>query len=781
MSVIIGIDLGTTNFAVCTIENGRPKLLQDGHQNRTFPSAIFRKNDQWIVGHAAKSSRLKNPKRGAYAVKRLMGVKYDSKEREALEETLGLKLSPQENGEIQIEIGGEMITPAQVAAKILEFCRELTIENIGEAPDIAVITVPAYFNHAQREATKRAAEIAGLPCDRIINEPTAAAVAYGMKAKENSTVLVFDLGGGTFDVSILKFSNGIVETLATCGDSFLGGEDFDQLIVEMLIKDFNVQYSEELILDFVVKQRLKDAAEIAKIELSQQRTTIVFLPSLSDGRDLQVSLSRADFEEASRPLVQKSLDVLTVALSDSGLTSDDIDQYLLVGGQTRMPLVQDELIKFFHKKPQKSVHPDEVVAIGAALHASSLNGETDAPMLFDVTPFDLGIEVQGGLFQTIISKNSKVPTSATKTFLVREKQDSVRVVVRQGHSRFSNENEFLGEFSVNKLNARDDGKAELEVRFRIDANGMLSVTAKDVVSGRKVNLKMRNYGEFIRDAAEDDESAVIPKETLKPSYTATVGVGDSSASGSGSDDGQFDLEEKEKSLEQMEEVPSSQELEIANSLVEDTGFSLDVIEDDDVAFDESKIEEEMAYLSSIVGESDTKPEPEPEVKDKSEVKDEGLMDLDLSWLNQLEDSEERTAKVEEVVLDPEAEPESEEPVFELLPESVVIEEEDEDVFELVLEPTPEVSAPKVTTPSKALEPSAVNDLLDKLLFSGFEEHIEIPEDDFFHGLTAIVTGKASNTKAVEQEDAQIIIELEEREDLKGLSSEMQKILVELFA
>ena len=764
MSVIIGIDLGTTNFAVCTIENGRPKLLQDGQQNRTFPSAIFRKNDEWIVGHHAKTARLKDPASGAYAVKRLMGIKYASEERKALEKTLGLTLSPRKNGEILVEIAGLTVSPAQVAAEILKFCRELTIQNLGQEPEEVVITVPAYFNHSQREATKKAAELAGIPCNRIINEPTAAAVAYGLKAKENSIVLVFDLGGGTFDVSILKFANGIVETLATCGDSFLGGEDFDQVIIGMLLTEYEKQFGEELQVDYIAKQRLKDASEIAKIELSQQKSTMVMLPALSRGRDLQVSLSRAAFEEASKHLVDKALEVVQTALSDAELQATEIDQYILVGGQTRMPLVQEELTNFFHKKPQRSVHPDEVVAIGAAVHASSLQGEIDAPMLFDVTPFNLGIDVQAGLFQTIISKNSRVPISATKSFLVRKNQSSTQIVVRQGHSRFSNENEFLGEFSVNRLKPREDGMSELEVNFRIDANGMLNVTARDVVSGRKVNLKMRNYGEFIREdieaESEADSYGEYPEESLS---AATVGLGDSSDSAFGL--GQADLEDKERALGSLEEIPTEQELALANSLIEDSPEEKN---------DFTTLEDELEYLSSLM---------EGIEMGGDEKKDGLAMALDLSWLDEFEDSEERSLNIvtekkgqdqgnqEEISVSEESEE-----LFILTPAQIAPEEEDDDIFELVPEG---VSLEPVDETVSTVDHSIATDLLDQILFSGFEQQLDIPEDDFFHGLTAIVTGKIPATSPLQYQEAEIIIEQDDK--LEGISREMLQVLEELFA
>ena len=773
MSVIIGIDLGTTNFAVCTVENGRPKLLQDAEQNRTFPSAIFRKNDQWIVGHTAKTARLKDPTAGAYAVKRLMGVKYDSEERRVLEKTLGLTLSPRKNGEILIEIGGQIISPSHAAAEILKFCRELTVQNMGEEPEEVVITVPAYFNHSQREATKKAAEIAGIPCNRIINEPTAAAVAYGLKAKENSTVLVFDLGGGTFDVSILKFSNGIVETLATCGDSFLGGEDFDQLLIEMLMKEYAKQFEEELNVDFVVKQRLKDAAETAKIELSQQKNTMIFLPSLSRGRDLQMTLSRAAFEEVSKHLVDKTLKVVQTALSDAELTEGDVDQYILVGGQTRMPLVQEELTRFFHKKPQRSVHPDEVVAIGAAVHASSLQGEIDAPMLFDVTPFNLGIDIQAGLFQTIISKNSRVPISATKSFLVRKGQSSTQIVVRQGHARFSNENEFLGEFSVNRLKPRKDGMSELEVNFRIDANGMLNVTARDVVSGRKVNLKMRNYGEFIREDIEaESESDSYGDWSEESSSAATIGIGDSSDSVFGA--GQYELEEKENALQQLEEMPTEQELDIANSLTGDSPEETN---------DFTTLEDELAYLSSLVEDIEMG-------NDKEEKKDGLAMALDLSWLEEFEDSEEESkkkaesakvtsakasAKKEEAAMPSPDEYESEEELFVLTPDQITLDEEDE-IFELIPE---EGSVEGKEETVSEVNQDEVEDLLDQILFGGFEEQLDIPDDDFFHGLTAIMTGKVPVSASLQHQETQIVVEQDDK--LEGLSREMLQVLEELFA
>ena len=733
-SFVVGIDLGTTNFAISVIQGGRPYMVEDSQQNRTFPSAVFRKNGQWIVGYAAKTARLKEPQLGAYAVKRLMGLRYDSDERPQLEQALGLEIVRLEDGLCGIKLGDELFTPTDIAAQILHFSFELVRQRFGDEPEEVVITVPAYFNHAQRKATKSAAVRAGLPCQRIINEPTAAAVAYGMRVSNQSKVVVYDLGGGTFDISILQFASGIVETLAISGDSFLGGEDFDNRLVLHCLEYIEDRHGVNLRDNLVALRRLKEACETAKCELSYQQSAMIMLPQLHPGVDVQIQLTRIQLQTLTQPLVERSIEIVKQALRDAELDVSDIDKVILVGGQTRMPLVRQAISKFFNQEPSKGVHPDEVVAKGAALHASSLLGEVDAPMLFDVTPFNLGIDVQAGLFQNIITKNARIPVFASERFVLKQGKRSVTIVVRQGHSRFSVENEFLGEFRVANLELRNDGLAELDIAFRLDGNGMLHVSATDMVSGRSVEMKMRNYGEFIR---ADEEF-----EDFSNSEKAQIGVGDSSSSKANrtldvqirqNDSGTTVNDKTMQSAKEMRDLfaPSIQ-------LGRPTMELDEQIEELDELMGASDLEEETATVSVQLGAGwDT---PSPQVVG-------GLIEI-----------------VEESPFDLDDESESEE-LFVLA--GAMVEEADDFVLGAgTEEPEPVIGG--------NLE--AATDALDKLLGTTESHDFLLPQDDFFAGLTVAVTGQSLQDVL----NQSIVLDENASEDVQSLSPEMRLILEELF-
>ena len=735
-SFVVGIDLGTTNFAISVIKNGRPYMIEDAQQNRTFPSAVFRKNGEWQVGYPAKTARLKEPHLGAYAVKRLMGLRYDSEERPRLAEALGLTITEREDGMCGIQLGEEIFTPSEVAAQILKFSYDLVSEQFGVDPEEVVITVPAYFNHAQRKATKNAAEEAGLPCQRIINEPTAAAIAYGMRVSQQSKVVVFDLGGGTFDVSILQFASGIVETLGISGDAFLGGEDFDNAMVHHCLEHLEDYSGVNLSTNRVALRRLKEACEVAKCELSYQQSTMIMLPQIHPNVDFRITLTRNLLHSLTDTLVDKTISIVAQALEDAGLTKRDIDKIILVGGQTRMPRVREKLASFFNQEPSKGVHPDEVVAKGAALHAASLLGEVDAPMLFDVTPFNLGIDVQAGLFQTLITKNARIPVAASETFVLQPGKRSVVIVVRQGHSRFSIENEFLGEFRVGNLDLRTDGIAEMDISFRLDGNGMLHVAAKDVVSGRTVEMKMRNYGEFIRE--DEDFDINVTQER------AQIGVGDSSAS-KGSRG--LDVQIQHKQLAPSVDDKTQQVAKRMRDLMA-------VVEFDDT-------EEPTVLDGEVIENVFGSVEDEPE---NLEISLGGpTLSLGTSIVEEVEETSSAGIRVSAPIVEESTEEESsEEYVLELMPE-------EEEVFELG-EPADE--APEVHEPDLNM----ANDALSQLLNSGFDTDILLPQDDFFAGLTAAATGQSLqevlNTIEVQ--------EVENDDDLSKLSREMRLVLEELF-
>lgn len=742
MSYVVGIDLGTTNFAICVVENGRPKMLQDGQQHTTFPSAVFRKDGTWLVGYDAKIARLKEPQLGAYAVKRLMGLKYDSPDRERLQKTLGLTIRPLEDGNCGVLLGKELFSPTQIAAEILKFSYELVKKQYPtEEPEEVVITVPAYFNHAQRQATKDAATLANLPCERIINEPTAAAVAYGMRVSQEAKALVFDLGGGTFDVSILHFVGGVVQILAVCGDSFLGGEDFDMHVVEYLKEQLRDKYPEDISGNDFVMRRLKEAAETAKCELSFQQSTMVLLPQILPNIDLQTSINRVQLQKMTQPLVDKVMSVVEQALHDAKLKANDIDRVILVGGQTRMPIIRERITQYFNQEPSKGVHPDEVVAKGAGLHASSLVGQADAPMLFDVTPFDLGIDVQAGLFQTIVPRNSRIPVAASEKFVLREGRRKTKIVVRQGHSRFSADNEFLGEFQVNNLELKPDNTAEVDVSFRLDSNGMLHVTAKDMVSNRVVQMKMKNYGEFIREEDKFSDQVVRDGGSSK----AIIGVGDSSA---GKGQGASLLHVDASDMNTLVETATESELQQAQKYVTHST--------------PTKTQNTVAAIEQLSSHLDTLAQQIPENTDFA-------LSLEL----------------EDVVLEPvstvsstipsssrHVEESSEEELFSLSPDSLVVEEED-DVFTLELEPSASLES-KISRNVETIDKKQAEDILDQVLHSGFHNDFFLPTDDFFSGLTQAVTGKA-----VER-----IISIESLDEkdhaLATLSPQMLAILDELF-
>ncbi len=501
MGKAIGIDLGTTNTAVAVLMDGRPRVLEDDKGYKVLPSCVTFKGDGTrVVGQAAKNLIITRPDQTAYAVKRLMGRRFDSPEVAEVQKLVSYQIGPAPDGGCRIRLGDDWFTPVQISAVLLQVAREMAEKALGEPVTEAVITVPAYFNHAQRAATFEAAQIAGLRCERLLNEPTAAALAYGYRKDIERRIVVYDLGGGTFDVSVLQLSRGIYEVLATSGETHLGGEDFDQRIIDQLSDDFMAKTGVDPRTDATALQRLKDAAERAKCELSFTDRTTILIPMITMADSLETSLTRLKLEGLVEDLVDRTLEITREAIVSAGLRISDIDDVILVGGQTRMPRVREAIRSMFQKEPSRTVHPEEVVAIGAAVHATSLISEDmNQPLLLDVTPFDLGMDVAGGLFKKIIRANSQVPASFTETFAtMRDNQRQVRVTVRQGGHPTASDNEFLGEFVMAGLTAAPRMETKVDVTFKIDTNGMLHVSAVEQGTGERKRITIRNYAEFVQ-------------------------------------------------------------------------------------------------------------------------------------------------------------------------------------------------------------------------------------------------------------------------------------------
>ncbi|MDF1565077.1 MAG: molecular chaperone DnaK [Deltaproteobacteria bacterium] len=492
MERIIGIDLGTTNSCVAAVVDGVPTVFANRGGYKTTPSMFaVAKNGKRVVGHIAKRQAVTNAEGTVHAIKRLIGRKWDSEARVRAAESVPYVLVEGPTGDIRVRIGDEILAIPEISSQILTEMRRVAEAAMEDSVHKAVVTVPAYFNDAQRQATKDAGKIAGLEVIRIINEPTAAALAYGFGKELERKIAVFDMGGGTFDISILQISGGVFDVVATAGDSFLGGEDFDERIIEWLVFNFAKEHRVDLRKDKMALQRLKDVAEKAKCELSSATSAEINLPFIySTGQDdalhLQRSLSREKLEDLVDDLIERSLVLCERTLKEAGLSKEDLDEVLLVGGQTRMPRIQKRVKEIFGKDPSKGVHPDEVVALGAAIQGSLLVEDTGASemLLLDVTPMSLGIMIVGGYFQVLISKNTTVPTSATHTFTtVSDGQTNVKILVLQGESELAAENELLGEFMLTGLRAAPRGEVEIDVTFEISADGIVSVKARDSETG----------------------------------------------------------------------------------------------------------------------------------------------------------------------------------------------------------------------------------------------------------------------------------------------------------
>ncbi len=591
--MIIGIDLGTTNSCVAFVEGDAPVVIPNQEGSRTTPSTVaYTQDGELLVGQIAKRQAITNPENTVFATKRLIGRKVDSEEVQAYISRLPYEITSAENGDTRVKMQGKDYSPAQLSSFILSKMKEIAEVYVGEEITEAVITVPAYFNDLQRQATKDAGRIAGLDVLRIINEPTAAALAYGLNKQQTERVAVYDLGGGTFDISILELSDGVFEVRSTSGDTYLGGEDFDFCIIDYLLTDFYEQHQIDLSTDNMVLQRLKEAAEKAKHELSSSLETEINIPFITADaqgpKHLSVQLTRAHFESMTQHLVERSIVPCQIALEDAGLTIKDIDAVLLVGGMTRMPRVQERVAGFFGKQPTKGLNPDEVVALGAAIQGGVIDGYVDDVVLLDVTPLSLGVETQGGVMTKIIEKNTTIPFSAANIFSTAvDNQPFVAIHVLQGERPLAADNRSLARFNLLGIPPAPRGVPEIQVSFEIDANGILSVNATDLGTGRQQQVEVRASGglsefdiqQMIQEAASHHAQDDLRKQlvALRNKAEGLIYSTENSLREYAQVLSPLDIEEIQRDVELLKESLESQdpeELELASQNLEQSAYRI---------------------------------------------------------------------------------------------------------------------------------------------------------------------------------------------------------------
>ena len=629
MSKIIGIDLGTTNSCVAIMEGSQPKVLENAEGARTTPSVVaFTDDNEKLIGQPAKRQAVTNPENTIFAVKRLIGRNFDDPTVKKDVEAAPFKIINSDKGDAWIEARGEKYSPSQISAFILQKMKETAEKYLGQAVTKAVITVPAYFNDAQRQATKDAGKIAGLEVLRIINEPTAASLAYGLDKKQNKKIAVYDLGGGTFDVSILELGDGVFEVKSTNGDTFLGGEDFDNTVVNYLISEFKKDSGIDLKTDKLALQRLKEAAEKAKIELSSAEQTDINLPFITADKTgpkhINLKMTRAKLEALVEDLIAKTMPPCKTALKDAGITASEIDEIVMVGGMTRMPKVIAEVKNFFGKEPNKSVNPDEVVAMGAAIQAGVLQGDVKDVLLLDVTPLSLGIETLGGVSTKLIEKNTTIPTKKSQVFSTAEdSQPAVSIRVLQGEREMAADNKLLGNFELVGIAPAPRGVPQIEVTFDIDANGIVNVSAKDKGTGKEQKIQIQASGglsdeeieKMVKDAEANKEADKKKRESVDARNQADTLI-----------------HSTEKNLKEHGAKVSDAE----KKAIEDASTALKEALKGDNAEDIKKKTETLVQASMKLGEAiyksqqNTKPDSgDDDGKDNKDKKDDNVVDADF--------------------------------------------------------------------------------------------------------------------------------------------------------